>query len=272
MRQPFQDAIAKLLGDQKRHKPATFKRISKDIKQACFVNCGLCPGDERGWAAYQKLSEDSDHDVTASVAVERITDSCSDSGWITLNDYKYLLVYTDGSALHSSDRLSARAGWGVWCSEQSPFNGYEVLCGLVQTSFKAEARALLHVVRTAGVPTCFMCDCLSVVNTFNRILDNPDKELEKCADGELWEVIRALLKDALANFFRCQWIPSHLDDPKHTNYAKRQKYLDDGITTIEHIHGNSRADAMADEGVKLHAENQEVRYDARVRQKVAQIT
>ena len=129
VRQPFQDAIAKLLGDQKRHKPATFKRISKGIKQACFINCGLCPGDERGWAAYHKLSEDSDPDMVAPVAIERITSSCSDSGWITLNDYKYLLAYTDGSALHSSDRLSARAGWGVWYSEQSPFNAYEVSSG-----------------------------------------------------------------------------------------------------------------------------------------------
>ena len=94
--------------------------------------------------------------MTAPVAVERITDTCGDSGWITLNDYKYLLVCTDGSALHSSDCLSARAGWSVWYSEQSPFNGYEVLVGMVQTSFKVEARALLHVVRTAGVPICFV--------------------------------------------------------------------------------------------------------------------
>ena len=79
----------------------------------------------------------------------------------------------------------------------------------------------MHVVRTAGVPTCIMCDCLSVVNTFNRILDNPDKELEKCADGELWEVIRTFLKAAPANFCRCQWISSHLDDPKHKNSAER---------------------------------------------------
>ena len=45
-RQPFQDAIAKVLGDQKRHRLATYKRISKDIKKPCFVFCGLCRGDK----------------------------------------------------------------------------------------------------------------------------------------------------------------------------------------------------------------------------------
>ena len=100
-------------------------------------------------------------------------------------------------------------------------NCIEQLAGPVQTSYKAEAGALLHVVRTAGVPTCIMCDCLSVVNLFSAILNASEQDLEKCADGELRKVIRELLRAAPANFFKCKWVPSHLSDPRHKNYAKR---------------------------------------------------
>ena len=252
--------MEQILGDQKRHRPATHKRLSKDMKKPCFVFCGLCPGDERGWEAYRKLAAEEDIDMTTPVDANRITSSCSDSQWITIDNYEFLLVYTDGSALNTSDRLTARAGFGVWYSELSPHNGIEKLAGPVQTSYKAEARALLHVVRTAGVPTCIMCDCLSVVNLFNAILNDSEQELEKCADGELWKVIRELLKAAPANFFKCKWVPSHLNDPKHKNHAKRQKYLDDGATSEEHIEGNSKADALVGKGVLLHDADSEALY------------
>ena len=89
-------------------------------------------------------------------------------------------MYTDGSALNTSDRLTARAGFGVWYSALSLHNGIEKLAGPVQTSYKAEARALLQVVRTAGVPTCIMCDCLSVVNLFNAILNDAEQDGQMC--------------------------------------------------------------------------------------------
>ena len=160
----------------------------------------------------------------------------------------------------------------MWYSALSPYNGIEKLAGPVQTSYKAEARALLHVVRTAGVPTCIMCDCLSAVNLFNSMLMDTEQDLDKCADGELWKVIRELLKAAPANFFKCRWVPSHLNDPKHKNYAKRQQYLDDGTTTVEHIEGNGKADELAGQGVLLHAADDEALYDARIRQKLTRIT
>ena len=47
LRKPFLDAKAKILGDQKKHRPATYKRLIKDFKKACFTNCGICPGDDR---------------------------------------------------------------------------------------------------------------------------------------------------------------------------------------------------------------------------------
>ena len=73
------------------------------------------------------------------------------------------------------------------------------------------------------------------------------------------------------NFFKCQWVPSHLNDPGHKNAAKRQRYIDDGTTTEEHINGNSHADALAGKGVLLHDVDGDALYDDRVRQKLARI-
>ena len=65
---------------------------------------------------------------------------------------------------------------------------------------------------------------------------------------------------------------SHLNDTKHKNHAKRQQYLDEGVTTVEHIEGNAKADELAGRGVLLHAEDSEALYDDRMRQKLTRIT
>ena len=87
------------------------------------------------------------------------------------------------------DRTNARAGFGVWYSANSNFNRQGRIVGPVQTSYKAEARAILHVLRTAGVPTCIMCDCLSVVNQVRKIIQNPQEEGNDHADGDLWAAV-----------------------------------------------------------------------------------
>ena len=67
-------------------------------------------------------------------------------------------------------------------------------------------------------------------------------------------------------------MPSHLNDPKHKNFAKRHKYLDDGVATEEHIEGNSKADALAGKGVLLRVADSEALYDDFMRQKLTRIT
>lgn len=159
----------------------------------------------------------------------------------------------------------------MWYSATSTFTRAGRLAGPVQTSFKAETRAILHVLRTAGVPTCIMCDCLTVVRQFNAILQDPLACTEDHADGELWEKMRELVASAPNSFFQCQWIPSHLDDADHPNHKKRDKYLRDGTTTLQHIHGNAQADKVADEGTALHTTDADALYDAKIRTKITRI-
>ena len=126
---------------------------------------------------------------------------------------------------------------------------------LCEFSHKAKARALLQVVRTAVFPTIIKCDCLSVVNTFNGILNDSDYNLESCADGDMWRAIAIILAGAAPGFSRCQWIPGHLNDPDHPNFAKRDAYLKKGTVTELDIQGNQGADKLADQGVAGHADN-----------------
>ena len=56
-----------------------------------------------------------------------------------------------------------------------------------------------------------------------------------------------------------------INDAKHKNHAKRQKYLDDGVTTEENIEGNSKADVLAGKGVLLHDADSEALYDDLIR-------
>ena len=116
-----------------------------------------------------------------------------------------------------------------------------------------------------------MCDCLTVVKQFNAILRNPQASTGDHADGELWEKMRELVASSPDNFFTCQWIPTHLDDTDHPNHKKRDKYLRDGTTTLQHIHGNAQADKSADEGTALHATDAEAFYDANIRTKNTRI-
>ena len=168
-------------------------------------------------------------------------------------------------AIHAEYKLHARTGWGVWYGEESAYNHADKLHGYVQTSYKAEARALLHVVRNAGVPTCIKCDCKPTTRIFNAILEDPNYDITKCADGELWQAINYHVHIAPKGFFKCDWIPIHLNDPEHPKYKRRGCYLANGITTEEHIIGNAGADRMADDGVALHIDNKQVRQKAKLR-------
>ena len=58
----------------------------------------------------------------------------------------------------------ARAGWSVWYANDSPYNVYDGLTGPLQTSYRGELRAILHIFQTAGTPTWIKCDCKSVVD------------------------------------------------------------------------------------------------------------
>ena len=126
-------------------------------------------------------------------------------------DISYAEVFTDGSCHEGDNAHLARAGWGVFYGEGSPYNFAAALDGPVQTSYRAELKAVVHVLRQVISPTLIMCDCQSVVNTLNRILD--EKQLpDKLRENDLWEQIMELTDNLDHTQIGIQWMPGHLDD------------------------------------------------------------
>ena len=89
-----------------------------------------------------------------------------------------------------------------------------------------------------------LTDCKAVADNAADYLENFRK---RTTNDPLWDCIYNLL-DATRGSVRVKWIPSHLGDDKE----KRQKYLEEGITTPEHIKGNDIANVLAKEGARQH--------------------
>lgn len=135
--------------------------------QTYFRHCGLCTAPPDALGDLNRLSDELDEatlpeylpliDVSGYPASTR----CTPEGRI--------IVYTDGSAVDTTSRLTARAGWGVNYAEGSSLNASSFLKGPVQISRRAELRALLHVVRTASRPHLVRADCKHVVDAFQQV-------------------------------------------------------------------------------------------------------
>ena len=97
-------------------------------------------------------------------------------------------AWTDGSALHPGVRQLNKAGWGLWIPGVEGGELAEPLCGTVQTSQRAEVRALVAALEaTAGAVRVW---------TDNRYVCNGVRYLEAgtrppFAHRDLWERARA---------------------------------------------------------------------------------
>lgn len=165
-----------------------------------------------------------------------------------IHDDYYHKVYTDGSCFNGPNRALARAGWGVFFGKGHSANASAKLYGPVQTSYRAELRALLHVVSCTTVPTAIHIDCKSVVKVFNEYMNTKCAPSNQLRENDLWETIFKLCEDVPDNWMYAKWMPSHLDEPK--NAAKAAKALADiGITSYD-IGGNAQADVLAKKGAE----------------------
>ena len=109
-----------------------------------------------------------------AVDPENITHPLSTHEYLDINCKTYVIVCTGGSAFFIHCRYMARAGWSVWYADNSPYNAYDGLTSALQTSYRGELRAILHIFQTAGTATWIKCDCKSVVDLTNSILDNEE--------------------------------------------------------------------------------------------------
>ena len=93
-----------------------------------------------------------------------------------------------------------------------------------------------------------MCDCKSVVDTFQNFLEGrtPSSGLQ---EQDLWDEIFFLLSDDSSSI-AIQWMPSHCSEPG--NEDKLEKYLRNGTMCKEDVKGNDGADELAKSGANAH--------------------
>ena len=108
-----------------------------------------------------------------------------------------------------------------------------MLHGPVQTSYRAEVRALLHVVQTAAAPVFVMIDCKGVANTFNDFLKGK-RDMLHMREQDLWDLVFKLAEAAPVDHFQVQWMPSHLDDEINNFAGFRMVDLDCNFFTNIH--------------------------------------
>ena len=139
------------------------------LETASFMECGICNGDEAALkCAYNIEEQDFHHQEVPSERKHKGEDSAI---YVKEDGQDYVKIYTDGSNQHGTQRELARAGWGVYYAAGSKHNIASMLHGPVQTSYRAEVRALLHAIQTSDIPVIIMIDCKGVVDTLNNYME-----------------------------------------------------------------------------------------------------
>ena len=215
--------------------PARAKMRNDLMRRQCFKSCGICVGDDEARKitdSKPRIDGELTYDDNKLVFAEEGVDP-----WL-----HYRRVYTDGSACGTESRGTARAAWAVYYGEGSPHNTSMPLVGMACSSYRAEVRALVHVVLRAAVPTEIICDCKGATTLFNQIINGENVDLDNLADGDLWKII-AQYRPTNPSFFRCRWMPSHLDEEK--NRSKKEKAIREGLLKEGDLEANGKADEMA---------------------------
>jgi len=187
-------------------------------------------------------------------------------------------VYTDGSWLNSCNRQFALGGAGVWwpgralnrnhlnakCTIINPISPAEADLGF----YRQEAEGVAVYTRIGGYsgsstrtelaagilaacgngPVFIASDSEVFVNGVNKMVGQVNQGIpvninfKLISDGDLWEHMYKALCAKGPNTFKAIWVKGHAED----EHVKR------GLLTEEQMHGNHKADAIADDGSESH--------------------
>ena len=220
------------------------------LNNSAFRHTSVCPDDPLAYAHACRRQQENIALLTPTPKCI-VHDKTPNLTYDTTAHNTYVRVFTDGSCLLPQSLLHASAGWAVYYGPKHPFNHKAGLKSRHQSSFRAEARAVLHVILHAATPTAIYCDCKGIVNWLTRIQHG--QQLPKNhPDSDIWTRIVPLINFWEADHFQFHWIPSHLNDPKNTK--KKDRYLKQG-GTFQNIADNDAVDKLAGAAASQHAPN-----------------
>ena len=224
------------------------------LTKPCFRLCGICPEqklEKRPTAsnAHEETDLQQLRDLRANTH-KAITDPHAITGahFAHTNGRQRLCVYTDGSCILPRHRKLAHAGWGVAFSlHAEEWGDCGPLKSGVQTSYRAEVRAIAHALARTKTPTLICSDCKAAVTTLQNYLRTGRRPANP---SELWTFIFNTV-DLLPDYFDIRWVPAHLgDDP--SDQEEMHRLINNNVTTLEHVRGNVYADLLARRGTLGH--------------------
>ena len=133
-----------------------------------FRHTSVCPDDP---CAYRRMPTRHSEDVPQLIPdskriytdnTEGLNYDCVQSG--DGDDYYYVRAFSDGSVLRLTSIAHAAAGWAVYFGPGHRLNYRSTLYSPHQSSFRAEARAILHILLHSGTYTAIYSDCKGAVN------------------------------------------------------------------------------------------------------------
>ena len=221
--------------------PRCKKHLVDITNNNAFCHTSICPDDIAALAKHKnKVDKDTLFETPAD---PRFIIDCLDEEleFVRHNDTWYLVVYTDGSTLMPESPVFARSGYGFFIAKDHTLNYHNLLEGASQSTYRAELRAIIHVIKHAAANILVRSDCKSVVDGFNKLLAGSPID-RKNDDIDLWDYAAECLRLIEDRSFKVEWMPSHLEEKEQEH--KRNKYLKGG-GTLRAIDGNVGADALA---------------------------
>ena len=100
----------------------------------------------------------------------------------------------------------ARSGFGVFVGTGSPANHNAMLQGASQSTYRAELRAIVHVLKHLATDIKIISDCKSVVQGMQNLLDG-DSINKGNDDEDLWELAKELLAMRGDIQVEIEWMP-----------------------------------------------------------------
>ena len=136
----------------------------------------------------------------------------------THDGISYVIIYTDGSMYDAQSDTFSRAGWGVYVADGHPANAKGPLHTRNPTTFRAELKAVHHVLQHTAIDVLIRCDCKGVVTLVNKIIDEQCYD-PKNNDADLLEAIYNICHTIQCKR-KIEWMPAHLDEPKMLKNAR----------------------------------------------------
>ena len=242
-RQRYIEAIVEHVRKTSENNPAKRERLIAHTTLPCWKNCGIIPESDYFIKGGATILKDQHNEESVNTQLNDLTEKQQQD--LVRDELNRITAYTDGAACNPEDPRRRRAAWGVFYAHDHPYNRSAPLKGEIQTVYRAELKAVVHVLTAATIPTRIVTDCQAVANQVHDIIHGERTNL-KGDHADLWKIAEEAIRKRDPNFFEIEWVTSHIELEKAGEIEAA------GGFSKASIFGNHWADHQAKTGLQEH--------------------